>query len=120
MDVLNSIAAEAKRRAAAIKPYGDNLLKYRRNSGNKMPRIVVVIDEFQLFLEGARGKEACELLERIVRLYRAYGIHVILASQSIGGITNLAISQGKFFAQFPIRIGLKKLAGGVAGDFRTL
>lgn len=107
MDVLNSIAAEAKRRAAAIKPYGDNLLKYRRNSGNKMPRIVVVIDEFQLFLEGSRGKEACELLERIVRLYRAYGIHVILASQSIGGITNLAISQGKFFAQFPIRIGLK-------------
>lgn len=107
IEVLRHLAGEMARRATVIRPFGDSLLAYRRSSGQKMPRILLVIDEFQLLLEGERGPEAQELLERIVRMGRSSGIHVILASQSIGGISSLLGRESKFFAQFPVRIGLK-------------
>lgn len=107
IEVLRNLAGEMARRTAAIRPFGDSLLAYRSNSGQKMPRILLIIDEFQLLLEGERGGEAQDLLERLVRLGRASGIHVILASQSIGGISSLLGRESKFFAQFPVRVGLK-------------
>lgn len=52
----------------------------------KLPRIVVIIDEFhEMFSNGesAVAKECEMLLEQIVRQGRALGIHVILASQTL-------------------------------------
>lgn len=107
IEVLRNLSGEMARRMTSIRPFGDTILAYRRSSGQKMPRILLIIDEFQLLLDGERGVEAQELLERIVRLGRSSGIHVILASQSIGGISSLLGKESKFFAQFPVRIGLK-------------
>lgn len=107
IEVLRFLVGEMARRAMDIRPFGDSLLAYRRESGRVMPRILLVVDEFQLLLEGSRGSEARALLERIVRQGRSSGIHVILASQSIGGISSLLGSGSQFFAQFPIRVGLK-------------
>ncbi len=112
VSVLRYLEQEFERRARLFKPYGDNILKYRKaNPDKKMPRIVLIIDEFHMMLENNKGSKAgsraAELLERIVRRGRSYGVHVILASQSISGINTLITSGQGVFSQFPIRIGLK-------------
>lgn len=112
VSVLRYLEQEFERRARLFKPYGDNILKYRKaNPDKKIPRIVLIIDEFHMMLNNngseKTGARAAELLERIVRRGRSYGVHVILASQSISGINTLITSGQGVFSQFPIRIGLK-------------
>ena len=53
---------------------------------------MLLIDEFQEFFteDDARGQEASLLLDRIVSQGRAFGIHVILGSQTLGGAYTLA------------------------------
>ena len=110
--VLDYMRKEIERRSRLFKQYDvDNIAKYRAKCPNeKLPRIVVIIDEFQMLLNGGNDildQDAAKKLEEDVRLGRAYGIHVILASQTISGIQALATSAQGLFAQFPIRIGLK-------------
>ena len=52
-----------------------------------MPRILLVVDEFQeFFVEDDRySQQAQLLLDRLVRQGRAFGIHVLLGSQTLGG-----------------------------------
>lgn len=75
----------------------------------KMPRILAVIDEFQLmFGEDMNfGQKTVDLLEKSVRLFRAAGIHFILASQSVSGSMILSGKKDSLFSQVPIRISLK-------------
>ncbi|GAB3795557.1 FtsK/SpoIIIE domain-containing protein [Micromonospora zhanjiangensis] len=112
--VLDGLAGEFRRRAAIIKPYGDKLSVYRAQVPDAvMPRLVVVIDEFQiLFTEDDEiSTRAAGLLERLARQGRAYGIHLLLASQTISGITTLLAKQDGIYAQFPIRVAFKNSAG---------
>lgn len=97
-----------------------SLKEYREAYPNeKMPRIVIIIDEFQLMFgdEGTLSDEVANLLEKSVRLYRAAGIHFILASQSIAGNVALMGSSDQIFSQIPIRIAHKN---SVAESQRTL
>jgi len=57
-----------------------------------MPRSLLMIDEFQeLFTEDDKiSQGASVLLDRIVRQGRAFGIHVILGSQTLGGAYTVA------------------------------
>lgn len=109
--VLSYLESEFVRRARLFKPYGDSISRYRAaNPDATMPRIVLVVDEFHLLLEDAGdkvGARAAKLLEQVVRRGRSYGVHVILASQSISGISTLLGSSQGVFSQFPIRLGLK-------------
>ena len=75
----------------------------------EMPRIVVVIDEFQMMFgdDMNEGQRIAETLEKSVRLFRAVGIHFILASQTLGGNMALSYKKDSIFAQVPIRIALK-------------
>lgn len=76
----------------------------------RMPRIVLFVDEFQMmFAERDKiSDQIADLLQRGVRLFRACGIHVVLASQTIGGNNSLigATAEG-LFGQVPVRIALK-------------
>lgn len=124
VSVLKYLEQEFVRRARLFKPYGDNILKYRKaNPDKKMPRIVLIIDEFHMMLENESGSKtgskAADLLERIVRRGRSYGVHVILASQSISGIATLLTSSQGVFSQFPIRIGLKNSPREAQATFTT-
>jgi hypothetical protein len=47
------------------------------------------------------------LLETIAKQGRAYGIHLVLASQTVSGISGLRSKGQSIFAQFPLRISLK-------------
>lgn len=111
--VLEDLFAEFERRATVIKPHGDSIGAYRRAVPQaRMPRIVTIIDEFHVLFEDddQLADRAAQLLERLARRGRAYGIHLVLASQTISGIAPLIVKSDGIFAQFPIRIALKNSA----------
>ncbi len=71
-----------------------------------MPRTLLMIDEFQEFFtdDDSVAGEAALLLDRIVRQGRAFGIHVILGSQTLGGTYTLSKST---LGQVVVRIALQ-------------
>ncbi|MHB1592993.1 MAG: hypothetical protein ACYCO9_05120 [Streptosporangiaceae bacterium] len=77
-----------------------------------MPRIIVVIDEIQVLFEedDELARAALLNLERLAKKGRAYGTHLVLASQTLSGITAMLSTQDGIFAQFPIRLALKNSA----------
>lgn len=110
--VLTFLYKEYQRRMKILK---DNNLKSIRDLRMQdrnmfMPRILVIIDEFQLMFDDLQtGQKIADMLEKSVRLFRAAGIHFILASQTLSDASNVALSQKKesLFSQVPIRIALK-------------
>ena len=71
-----------------------------------LPRIMLVVDEFQEFFveDDAMSQSASLLLDRLVRQGRAFGIHVLLGSQTLGGAYSLARST---LGQVAVRIALQ-------------
>ena len=71
-----------------------------------MPRILLIIDEFQeFFVEDDKiAQEVALLLDRLVRQGRAFGMHVILGSQTLGGAVLAARGT---LGQMAVRIALQ-------------
>ena len=71
-----------------------------------MPRVLLVVDEFQEFFveDDKLAQEASLLLDRLVRQGRAFGMHVVLGSQTLGGAYSLARST---LGQMAVRIALQ-------------
>ena len=89
--VLKSIQAKIKERAGIIKAQGEglsNLTEYRAATSAKLPRIIVVIDEFhELFEEpDAIGLEAFAAFSDIVRMGPFSGVHMVVASQTLSSM----------------------------------
>jgi DNA segregation ATPase FtsK/SpoIIIE, S-DNA-T family len=87
LSVLQQVQKQIEERANKFKTPGvnvENLKQYRDKTGEKMPRILVVIDEFQyMFQERGSITDGLNLIfEDIMRRGRAFGIHLLLASQS--------------------------------------
>jgi hypothetical protein len=74
--------------------------------GRPMPRVLLIVDEFQEFFveDDKLAQEAALLLDRLVRQGRAFGIHVLLGSQTLGGAFSLARST---IGQMAVRIALQ-------------
>ena len=111
--VLDHLLGEFTRRAATMKPHGNNIARFRAaRPDERMPRILAVIDEFQVLLaeDDELADRALQALETLARKGRAYGIHLVLASQTLSGIQKLAVAEGSIFGQFPTRIALKTSA----------
>ncbi len=105
--VLRRVDEELRRRGDLFRKLGvQNLATYRKASGLPLPRTLLLVDEFQeYFVEDDRiAQEANVLLDRIVRQGRAFGIHVILGSQTLGGAYTLARAT---MGQMVIRIALQ-------------
>jgi nucleoside-triphosphatase THEP1 len=78
-----------------------------RDTVKKLPRVVLIIDEFQEMIrdnESEVANECVRLLERVVRQGRALGMHVILASQTLP--ENLSF----IYSQMMNRIALQSTA----------
>jgi len=73
-----------------------------------LPRIVCVIDEFQVLVQGSDrlAREAVAALESLARKGRSYGIQLILASQTVRGVESLYTKRDSIFGQFPVRVAL--------------
>lgn len=108
LSVLERVDAELKRRGDLFRKLGaQNLAGYVRAGGKEsIPRTLLLIDEFQeFFVEDDKvSQSASLLLDRIVRQGRAFGIHVILGSQTLGGAYSMARAT---LGQMVIRIALQ-------------
>ena len=107
ISVLQRIDAELKRRGELFRELGvQDIAGFRDKSTERMPRILLIIDEFQeLFVDDDRvAQEASLLLDRLVRQGRAFGIHAIMGSQTLDGAYTLSRST---MGQMAVRVALQ-------------
>ncbi len=71
-----------------------------------LPRVLLMIDEFQEFFieDDALSQSAALLFDRLIRQGRAFGVHVLLGSQTLAGAYSLARST---LGQIAVRIALQ-------------
>lgn len=108
LSVLQRVDEELKRRGDIFRKLGvQDVAGYKRAGGTEpMPRTLLIIDEFQEFFvdDDAVAQNASLLFDRIVRQGRAFGIHVLLGSQTLGGAYTLARTT---LGQMAIRVALQ-------------
>ncbi|MDG2385373.1 MAG: FtsK/SpoIIIE domain-containing protein [Pirellulaceae bacterium] len=108
LSVLQNLDEELQKRGELFRTAGvQSLSAYREtNPAQPMPRILLVVDEFQEFFvaDDKVAHEASLLLDRLVRQGRAFGMHLILGSQTLAGAYSLARST---IGQMAVRIALQ-------------
>ncbi|GAA7741514.1 FtsK/SpoIIIE domain-containing protein [Helicobacter pylori] len=99
---LKWLCDEMQKRADRFKQFNvKDLSDYRKHE--KMPRLIVVIDEFQVLFSDNKSTKAVEgHLNTLLKKGRSYGVHLVLATQTMrGGEINPS-----FKAQIANRIAL--------------
>lgn len=108
LSVLQRVDDELKRRGDIFRKLGvQDVAGYKRSGATEpMPRSLLIIDEFQEFFvdDDTIAQTASLLFDRIVRQGRAFGIHVLLGSQTLGGSYSLARAT---LGQMVIRVALQ-------------
>lgn len=106
LSVLQRLDEELKNRGERFRELGvQDVAGFKKAGGGPLPRTLLMIDEFQeFFVEDDKiAQQASVLLDRIVRQGRAFGIHVLLGSQTLGGAYSLAKAT---LGQMVIRVAL--------------
>ncbi|UBU14155.1 FtsK/SpoIIIE domain-containing protein [Nonomuraea gerenzanensis] len=80
--VLASVRAEVRRREAILARYGGEIDVYW-NAGGRLPRLVMVFDEFARVLE--TSPDFLRELVNVAAKGRSLGMHLVLATQSLQG-----------------------------------
>ena len=108
LSVLERLDLELKQRGDLFRSIGVHDLPGFRAArpDTVLPRILLIVDEFQeLFVEDDRiAQNASLLLDRLVRQGRAFGVHVLLGSQTLAGSYSLPRST---IGQMAVRIALQ-------------
>ncbi len=116
LSVLQRLDLELTRRGELYRAHGVTDLAGYRDAAERaaasgtelppMPRIMLIVDEFQEFFveDDKLAQESGLLLDRLVRQGRAFGMHIILGSQTLGGAYSLARST---IDQMAVRIALQ-------------
>ena len=109
-EILKMIDKEIEIRKNLMSDYGGNYLEYIKDSGNKLPRILVVINNYDVFMEGYN-----RLDDQLLSLYRdchRYGIDFIVST-----IANTAL-RNRVAQYFPNKYLLQlNNTDGYRGDF---
>lgn len=117
--LLRHLERELERRGAAAREH--EVLKLEelraRDPDGHWPRMVAVIDEFQVLIQRQDKitEEALYLLNDLARRGRSQGIHLVLASQNIGGVQALW-GRGAILDQFTLRVALPRARRILADD----
>lgn len=111
MSVLRHLDQELRRRGELFRGAGGGgLVPYRRahpGTAHGVPRIVLLVDEFQEFFtppDDPIASEAKLILDRLTRQGREFGIHAVLGSQTLAGAYTLARST---MDQMAVRVALQ-------------
>ncbi|MCH2115473.1 MAG: AAA family ATPase [Pirellulales bacterium] len=107
VSVLERLDEELRQRGDLFRRLGAQDLAGARSAGDqRLPRVLLIVDEFQeLFVTDDKlAQDAALLLDRLVRQGRAFGIHVLLGSQTLAGAYSLARST---IGQMAVRIALE-------------
>ncbi|MGB8259666.1 MAG: DNA translocase FtsK [Terracidiphilus sp.] len=107
LSLLEDLIEEMSRRNGLLKQAAaDNLEQYRQKTGQTLPRVVMVVDEFaELLLAGGR-KQRDQFEQGFIRIAavgRAAGIHLILATQR----PSRQVVSGNLKANLPGKIALR-------------
>ncbi len=99
---LKWLCKEMQKRADRFKQFKvKDLSDYRKHE--KMPRLIVVIDEFQVLFSDNKSTKAVEgHLNTLLKKGRSYGVHLVLATQTMRG----GEIDSSFKAQIANRIAL--------------
>ncbi len=99
---LKWLCDEMQKRAELFKQFNvKDLSDYRKH--DEMPRLIVVVDEFQVLFSDNKSTKAVEgHLNTLLKKGRSYGVHLVLATQTMRG-TDINPS---FKAQIANRIAL--------------
>jgi hypothetical protein len=109
LEVIRSLQREMSRRASLYKHAGvQDVAGYRIATGTKLPRHLVVIDEFQVLL--ANRADAREVLEDLIRRGRSAGIHLVLASQSLADMSLNTAVLGQLGARICLKLSTSECA----------
>lgn len=110
--ILQNLVDEMERRSNEFKNAGGytKVEDYVKGTGKPMPRILVIMDEFQILFDDSTNRKvamrSANHAKRIVTEGRAYGVHLLMATQSTNIISTLTLDRGTI-EQMRIRIGLK-------------
>jgi hypothetical protein len=88
LSVLEYLNKEIKRRGTAFKSVGATKIQEYKEKGNQMPRILLIIDEFQKLFDGGRDitEKVTKEFTNLFKQGRSFGVHVLLATQSLMGL----------------------------------
>jgi hypothetical protein len=109
LSVLRGLRDEIDRRATLFRATGsDHLAEHRGRTGEPLPRVLVVVDEFQVMFaeDDAIAHECAKLLDHVVRQGRAFGVHTVLGTQTLRGSGTMSLLRGTL-DQIAVRIVLK-------------
>lgn len=110
--ILQNLVDEMEKRSNEFKNAGGytKVEDYVRGTGKPMPRILVIMDEFQILFDDSTNRKvamrSANHAKRIVTEGRAYGVHLLMATQSTNIISTLTLDRGTI-EQMRVRIGLK-------------
>lgn len=115
LKTLQYLEKEINKRSILFKKYKTSTIKdYRNQSGEVMDRKIIIIDEFQVLLSGNNNSYDCsKVLEGLVKQGRSFGIHIILATQTLADVD---ISKSTL-SNIGIRVGMKMLLDDAARLF---
>lgn len=104
-NAVQTIENELNRREALFKEAGvADLKQYVRKTGKPLPRLFCIIDEFHILYTGREKFSSyfdAILVDRVIRIGRKFGLHLIVCTQSLGGGVRRAILDN-----IPLRIAL--------------
>ena len=108
--VLSALTAELDRRAAKLSQAGVGSFAELRVTwpGLRLPRIVAVIEDFQVLVAGddPLAEQAGALLEEVAGKGVAHGVHLILCSPDGAGVETLTARGEAVTRQFSQRVAL--------------
>lgn len=99
---LNWVVSEMESRYSQLSKAGVRNIKAFNALGNKMPYIVIIIDELADLMQ-VSAKSIESAITRLAQLSRAVGIHLILATQR----PSVDVITGVIKANFPARVSFK-------------
>jgi len=105
ISVFEYLLDEISTRGALFKKAGvSDIAEYKSSTGQLLPRIIVIMDEFQILLDpkNRESSKASSMLEDVSRRGRSFGINLILSTQSLGDVDLSISAQG----QLGVRIAL--------------
>ena len=106
--ILAELVEEKQRRNELFSQAGAaSYEEYRQKANPKaiLPRILLLVDEYQELFEGDREGEASANLRALAAQGRSAGIHMLLGSQKFGAVGML--HQADIFGNIHLRIGMK-------------
>lgn len=105
--VLANIDKEMTRRETLFRNSNvEDIMQYKKVYGKTLPRLLVIIDEVQELFErdSSIGSYAINLMSKLFKKGRAFGINILWASQNVPKVAGL---KDKIISQVGSRISLK-------------